>query len=218
MFLHLHRHGKSVERAGFEQSLDYIAEHLRIQVVEIGFEDGDSFLRSVLGQHGLRLADGQANYVGVTGKVAAAGAISGFFNGHRWKRRESFGQYLHNRCARRSDQFDLDVGGINWRTLQQLYRGWDRHRQNSVSAFHGAAADVQWGAHNLIHSQRRGSNGGADDIHHRVHRAHLVKVHFVNLSVMNLGLRRAQGLEDGDRGALCAITDAGPVNYLAYFA
>ena len=73
-----------------------------------------------------------------------------------------------------------------------------------MRALHGAPAHIQRGAHDLIHSQRFGSNGRADDIHHRVHCAYFVEVHLLDVDVMNLGFRRAQRLENSNRSALCA--------------
>jgi len=85
-----------------------------------------------------------------------------------------------------------------------------------MRAFHGAPADVQRGAHNLIYSQRLGSNRGADDVHHRVHRPNFVEVHLLNVGVMNLGFRRTQRLEDSNRCALCTMADAGLTDDPAY--
>ena len=73
-----------------------------------------------------------------------------------------------------------------------------------MCTIYGSATDVQRRADNLIDSQRLSSDCGADDIHHRIRGAHFVKVHLFDVSVMDLGFRRAQGLENSDRGALCA--------------
>jgi hypothetical protein len=46
--------------------------------------------------------------------------------------------------------------------------------------------------------QGLGSDRGADDIDHRVHGAHFVEVHFLNIVVMDLRFCRAQSLKDGN--------------------
>ncbi len=58
VFLHLHRHGKNIERAFFEQAINYVSEYLRIQIVEIGLKHRDYFLRNIRGDFRLRFADG----------------------------------------------------------------------------------------------------------------------------------------------------------------
>ncbi len=85
-----------------------------------------------------------------------------------------------------------------------------------MGALYRASANIQRGADNFIHSQSLGSHRGADDIHHRVHGADFVEVHFINVAVVDLGLRRAQRLEDGDRGVLRALADRCLADDLAY--
>src|SRR5580698_7909531 len=41
ILLHLHRHAKSIQRALREQTIHYISEDLRIQIVDIRFEHND---------------------------------------------------------------------------------------------------------------------------------------------------------------------------------
>ena len=41
VLLHLHGHAEYIERAFFQQTIHYVAEHLRIQVIEVGLEHGD---------------------------------------------------------------------------------------------------------------------------------------------------------------------------------
>ena len=85
-----------------------------------------------------------------------------------------------------------------------------------MRALHGAAADIQRRAHNFIHAERLSSDRGADDVHHRVHRADFVEVDFLDVDVVNLGFGRAQRFEDGNRGLLCAFADARLADDLAY--
>ena len=155
----------------------------------------------------LRLANGQANHVRMTGKVAGAGAVSGFLNGHGRERRESFGQRLHNRRTCWSDQFDLNARGIDGSALQQFDRSGNRYRKNPVRAVHRTPAHVQRRTDDLIDSQGFCPNRCADDVDHCVHCPDFVEVHFFDSSVMDLGFRRAERLENGDGRAFCAVAD-----------
>ena len=79
-----------------------------------------------------------------------------------------------------------------------------------MRALYRAPSDIQRGADKFIDSQSLGSHCRADDIHHRVHGADFVEVHFFNVAVVDPGFRRAQRLEDGNRGALRALADRLP--------
>ena len=140
-------------------------------------------------------------------EIARAGAVARFLNRHRRKRRESFDQCLHDGCARRRDQFDLNAGGINRSALQQFDRRRSRAREGlhaRTSPFRRRRSAASRQSHPL---PGLGSDRGANDIDHRVHRADFVEVDFLDVVVVNLGFRRAQRLKDGDRGALRALAD-----------
>ena len=110
VLLHLHRHGKSIERAVFEQALDHVAENLRIQIVEIGFEHRRWFpAKCSAANSACDSPMVKRSTFGMSGKIAGARAVARFLDRHRRKRREAFGQRLHDRRARRRDQFHLNA-------------------------------------------------------------------------------------------------------------
>ena len=62
--LHLHGLQRDIERAGLHQALGGVGQHLRVEVVDIGFDhaDGERFI----GAGGF--AENHAQHVGVLGK------------------------------------------------------------------------------------------------------------------------------------------------------
>ena len=143
-------------------------------------------------------------------KLAAARAVARLFDLHRRECRESRDQRLHDGRPGRRDQFDLRPRGIDRRIRQQLHRGRSGNGQRSVRALHGASANVERRANPFVHTERLGADRRANDIHHRVDRADLVKVNLLDRSIVNLRFGRAQRFEDADRGGLGGIADRGP--------
>src|SRR6266496_6469552 len=87
-----------------------------------------------------------------------------------------------------------------------------------MRAFHRPTADIQRRADDLIDFQSLCSNRGADDVDHRVDRTHLVKMHLLDRSSMNLCLRSSQGFKDRDGGLLGGLTDFRVADDVANFA
>ncbi len=70
--LHLHRLQRHVERAEFHQALGGVGQHLRIEVVDIGFDDADGERFVGAG----KFAQDDAQHVGVIGELVVARAIA----------------------------------------------------------------------------------------------------------------------------------------------
>ena len=212
VLLHLHRRGENVERAFVEQPVHHVAEDLRIQVVEIGLKHA----RWSPANRFRRIRPATSPMVkrttfAMTGEVARAGAVAGLLNRHRRKRCESFGQRLHDRGAGRRDQFHLNAGRINRRALQAIPPSPEPAPERRHARTSPCPADVQAGNKQCHrHAKASAPTAAADDVHHRVDRADLVKVDFFDVAVVDPGLRRAQSLEDGNRGVLRALADALP--------
>ena len=109
VLLHLHRHAENIERAIFEQAIHHIAKNLRIQIVEIGFENRNRFLKTSWPQASTQRIrrSSAARHWDVPGKSRDAGAIARLFNLHLGERSKARGQRLHDRRAGRRDQFGL---------------------------------------------------------------------------------------------------------------
>ena len=92
ILLHLHRHAKSVERALLEQTIHYIAEDLRIQIVDIRFEHGNGVRGNRGREFRLCFADREPYDIRMSGKVTRACSVAGLSTFIDGKRREPFCQ------------------------------------------------------------------------------------------------------------------------------
>ena len=77
-----------------------------------------------------------------------------------------------------------------------------------MSALHRSAADVERRADDLIHSERLGSDGRADDVDHGVNCAYFMEVYLVDGSGVNLRFCCSKSFKDGDGGLLGGITNS----------
>ncbi len=105
----------------------------------------------------------------------------------------------HNRRARRRHQLALNSVRIRRRASQQLRRRRGRHRQIAVLRFHSSAAHIQRRAKKLLDAELVESRRRAHDIHDRVHRAHLVEMHFFNRRTVDERFGFAQPLKNARR-------------------
>src|SRR5271157_1011128 len=88
VLFHLHRRGENIQRAFRKREIDDVADELRVEIVEVRFQDRDLLLgKTWLGIAGvehcsLRFADAEPQHVGTAGKVAPSGAVADLFGGH----------------------------------------------------------------------------------------------------------------------------------------
>ena len=72
-----------------------------------------------------------------------------------------------------------------------------------MRALYGTAANVKGRTNNLIHSQRLGTDGGADDIDHCIDRTDFMEVNALDGCIVNLCLGSSQVFKNVDGSFLC---------------
>ena len=72
-----------------------------------------------------------------------------------------------------------------------------------MRAFHGTAPDIQSRANNLVYTESFDTHGGANDIHDRIGRSHLVEVNGFHRNAVYFGLRRTQSLKGANSRVFC---------------
>src|SRR5438132_323870 len=82
---HLHGNPKYIQRPFLQQTIHNITEHLRVEIVQIRFQNRDGLVRDVCRHFSLRFSNTQANHVGVTREIPRTGSVAWFLNLHSWK-------------------------------------------------------------------------------------------------------------------------------------
>ena len=103
VLLHLQGRERGVERSGFHEFLERVAEDLRAGIVDIGFDDADQRRFGGLGA----VADQNAEHVGVLLEIAIARAVADGRDSHGGQRSEAGGESHGESCAGGRGQFDL---------------------------------------------------------------------------------------------------------------
>jgi hypothetical protein len=86
-----------------------------------------------------------------------------------------------------------------------------------VSAFYGAAADVECGAIPTVNSKGLDGHGRADDVNDGVFRANLMKVDGLGIAIVNFAFGAGQQLEGFERECLSGRADGSAGNDLTDF-
>ena len=106
IFLHLHRGSVDVERAAGQGLLQEKAVDLRIHIVEIHFDHGN-FFTTASDSFFERLADHNADDIGLTFEIGGARAVPNRLDAHGRLRTKGIAKGRHNGCAGGGGQFTL---------------------------------------------------------------------------------------------------------------
>src|SRR5271165_5517578 len=93
--LHHYRRGEDIQSAFSNCEIDDVADDLRVEVVEIRFQDRDLLLEQVhvsadgVEHRPMCLADAEPQHVGMAGEVSRSGAVADLFGGHHRSRSET---------------------------------------------------------------------------------------------------------------------------------
>src|SRR5208283_3293199 len=197
ILFHLDGRGEDVQGAGSEGTFEEIAVNLRIEVVEVGFDDAD-FLAVFASVRDGVFADHEAKYVGLGFKVGCACAVADGGNGHWRLRAKGVTQGGDDSRPSGRDKFFLYASGIGGLAEEQARGGWRGYRKNAMRHFRGAAADIQGGADEALNAEKGETDAGADDVHDGIHGSYFVEMDFFDGHVVNSCFGFAKLAKDGD--------------------
>ncbi len=201
ILFHLDRRRENFDRAGLEQFLFRVADDLRRDIVQIGFE-----LEDLIGFGQRRaLANEQPQEVGSIGKVAAAGSVADRFDSHRRQGRVPCDERFQNRRAGRRGQFGIDWQIDQRDAFEQLGRAGSGNRADAVSDLDASASRRHRTRNNFVDAEEIKPNRHADDVHNRVNRADFVEMNLVERCPMHAGFRLGNVLEDFQRELLLRL-------------
>ena len=118
-----------------------------------------------------RLAENDAQDVGLLRETRGAGAVSGVRDLHGRQDAEAGGERDGDRRAGRRGELERGSARINRHSVEQSRRGRGRDRKESMLGFDGAAADVERGTDDRVDVEMVEGDAGADDIGDRIGRA-----------------------------------------------
>ena len=201
---------RDVERAGFEQALHGIAEDLRAEVVDIGFDHGDG------GRFGavFGFAEQDAQHVGVVREIVVAGAVADARDPHGRHHAEGLAP-VWSTTAAPVGVVSSTAGPRRRPAFGQQARGGGRgHGQHAVLGLDGAAADVDGRADDGGDAQLVEGHAGADDVGDGIGRADFVEVDLLDGNLVDGGFGLAQTLEHGGGVLFDAIGQSRLVDHL----
>ena len=140
--------------------------------------------------------DQKAQHVRFFGEIGGTGAVADgakrHFRNFRVARRKRGG----DRRTGGRDQLFCDAAGVHGRAAQQFGGRGRRHGQQAVRRFYLPGTHIERRAGKFVDAQQLESDGRADDVHDRIHRADFVEMHLLDGNLVNSGFRFGEPREN----------------------
>ena len=195
--LHLDGRSENIQSPAFEKALHRMADLLGGGIVDVALQEDHAV---AVGAGGGHLSDDDAQDIGKFRRIAGAGAVADFGDGHGRYRAIRGGEMGQDGRGGRREQLEIagagQHGGLG--LTKQFGRRGGGNRQNTMGTANGPGADGQRGTENFLDFEGIEADAGGDDIDDRIDGADFVEVNLVDGFVVDGGLDPAEVVEDGD--------------------
>ena len=197
VFLHLSRQHGNIERSRTHEALGQVADELGGFVVDVGFEEDKGFGDDAIGLG--TVPEDEAEDVGDL-HVARSSAIAKTSHGHRGNGAKAVGDLGKDRRSGGGHEFGIDFATHDGASPHQGEGRGSGKGDLAMGTGDEAAAYGKGRDMDFFDSEGFESREGATDIHNSIYPTDLMKMHFLDIGVVNGSLGFANTGEDANGG------------------